>query len=182
MASKYPLSSISSISDRKVFFDANVLIYIFWPSGAYHWERYYSSAFGSLLRQKNKLLVDFIVISEVANRAHRLEYDKHLLANGLSRSVLPYKQYRNSADGQSALADIYLIIEINILNNFTVVGRAFTQADIQSFLMVEPLDFADKGILMTCKENACVLLTNDADFSTADIDLLTSNPAILNYY
>lgn len=181
MATKYPLSSIPTIGDRKVFFDANVLIYIFWPSGAYYWENYYSSAFGSLLRQNNELLVDFIVISEIVNRAHRLEYDKHLATNGLSRSALNYKQYRNSADGQSALSDIYLIVETNILSKFTVVGKAFTKADIQSFLTVEPLDFADKGILMTCKENACVLLTNDTDYKAADIDILSSNPAILNY-
>lgn len=181
MATKYSLTSIPNIGNRKIFFDANVLIYIFWPSGAYHWESYYSSAFRSLLRQKNELLVDFIVISEIVNRTHRLECDKHLAANGISKSALTYKQYRNSSDGQIALADIYLIVETNILNNFTVVGKAFTKADIQSFLTVEPLDFADKGILMTCKENACVLLTNDIDYKAADIDILSSNPAILNY-
>lgn len=181
MATKYPLNSIPNIGDRKVFFDANVLIYIFWPSGAYHWESYYSSAFGKLLRQNNELLVDFIVISEIVNRAHRLEYDKHLASNGFLKSTLTYKQYRNSEDGQSALADIYLIVETNILSKFTVIGKAFTKEDIQSFLTVEPLDFSDKGILLTCKENACVLLTNDTDYKTADIDILSSNPVILNY-
>lgn len=181
MATKYSLTSISTIRDRKVFFDANVLIYIFWPSGAYYWEHFYSSAFGSLLRQRNELMIDFIVISEIVNRAHHLEYDKYLSANRISRSTLTYKQYRNIADGQTALSDIYLIVETNILSNFTVVGKAFTKADIQTFLTIEPLDFADKGILMTCKENACVLLTNDIDFKAADVDILSSNPAILNY-
>jgi len=181
MSAKYSLNSIPIISDRKVFFDANVLIYIFWPSGAYHWERIYSSAFGRLLRQRNELVVDFIVISEIVNRAHRLEYDKHLSANGITRNTLNYKQYRNNTDGQSALSDIYLIVETNILSIFTVVGKAFTKADIQSFLTLEPLDFADKGILLTCQENAYVLLTNDADYKAADIDILSSNPAILNY-
>lgn len=181
MATKYSLASIPSIGDRKIFFDANVLIYIFWPSGAYYWEHFYSSAFGSLLRQKNELVVDFIVISEIVNRAHRLEYEKHLTASTILRGTLSYKKYRNSADGQTALSDIYLIVETNILSNFTVVGKAFTKADIQTFLTIEPLDFADKGILMTCKENACVLLTNDADYKAADVDILSSNPAILNY-
>jgi len=181
MATKYSLTNIPTIRDRKVFFDANVLIYIFWPSGAYYWESFYSSAFGSLLRQRNELMVDFIVISEIVNRAHRLEYDKYLTANEILRSALSYKQYRNSSDGQAALSDIYLIVETNILSNFTVVGKAFTKSDIQSFLTVEPLDFADKGILMTCRENSCVLLTNDIDYRAADIDILSSNPAIINY-
>lgn len=181
MAAKYSLQSISDLEDRKIFFDANVLIYIFWPSGAYKWEQLYSSAFGRLLNQKNELMVDFIVISEIVNRAHRLEYDKYLAATNISRSEYSYKQYRNSDDGQEALSDIYLIVETNILSNFTIVGKSFTKADIQSFLTVELLDFADKGILMTCKENACVLLTNDVDFKAADIDILSLNPAILKY-
>lgn len=125
-------------------------------------------------------MVDFIVISEIVNRAHRLEYEKHLTANMILRSALSYKQYRNSADGQAALSDIYLIVETNILSNFTVVGKAFNKADIQTFLTIGPLDFADKGILMTCKENDCVLLTNDIDFKAAEVDILSSNPAILS--
>ena len=178
MATKYPLTGIQKIEGRKVFFDANVLIYIFWSSGSYHWENCYSSAFGKLLKQNNELLVDFIVISEIVNRAHRLEYEKHLMANGILRNALTYKQYRNSAVGQTALADIYLIVETSILDNFKVVGKAFTKEEIQSFLKVEPLDFADKGIVMTCKENNCILFTNDVDYKVADIDILSSNPAI----
>lgn len=178
---KYTLQNIPALQNRKVFFDANVLIYIFWPSGAYHWETFYSNAFGRLLRQQNELLVDFIVISEIVNRAHRLEYDKHLATNGISRSAQTYKQYRNSADGQTALSDIYLIVETNILTNFTVIGKSFTKAEIQSFLKLEALDFADKAILLTCQENSCILLTNDADYKACKIDILTSNPAILNH-
>lgn len=180
MATKFSLQNITALRDRKVFFDANVLIYLFWPSGSYYLETYYSSAFGSLLRQQNELLVDFLVISETVNRAHRLEYEKHLTANNLSKSIFPYKKYRDSAEGQSALSDIYLIVETNILSRFTVVGKSFTKSEIQSFLVVEPIDFTDKGILLTCKENACVLFTNDQDFKSADVDILTSNPAILS--
>lgn len=179
MATKYSTQNIVSLQNRKVFFDANVLIYIFWPSGAYHWESYYSTAFNRLLRQNNGLYVDFIVISEIINRTHRLEYDKHLRSNAISKSALPYKQYRNSADGQTALSDIHLMVETNILDTFTIIGKSFSKAEIQSFLNLAPLDFADKGILLTCQENECVLLTNDIDYKTADVDLLTSNPAIL---
>ena len=179
MATKYSTQNISEIHGRRVFFDANVLIYIFWPSGSYIWEATYSAAFRQLLRQSNELFVDFIVISEVVNRTIRLSYDNFLRANNIHKSDLTFKQYRNSPDGQAALSDIYLIIETNILNTFTVVGKSFTKTEIQSFLTLDSLDFSDKGILLTCKDYACVLLTNDIDFKTASIDLLTSNPAIL---
>jgi predicted nucleic acid-binding protein len=180
MANRYALNQINTIAERKVFFDANVLIYLFWPSGFYRWENYYSSAFASLLRQQNELCVDFLVISEIVNRAHRIEYDKHLQQNGLTKHNLTYKAYRDSTDGQDALSDIYMVVNDNILNHFSVVGRSFTKADIQSFLTVESLDFVDKAILTTCTENECILCTNDKDYSGADIDILTSNPAILN--
>lgn len=179
MATKYSTQNIPAVINRRVFFDANVLLYIFWPSGSYHWESYYSSAYARLLKQGNELLVDFIVISEIVNRAIRLEYEKHLLVNNLSKSNLSFKKYRNSADGETALTDIYLMIETDILNRFTVVGKSFTKPDIQSFLTVDSLDFSDKAILSTCQENACILLTNDVDYKTSAIDILTSNPSIL---
>jgi predicted nucleic acid-binding protein len=181
MATKYPLTSISKIVGRRVFFDANVLIYIFWPSGAYDKEKSYSAAFGELLRQKNELVVDFIVLSEIVNRIHRLEYDKYLASNRLSRDTFVYKKYRDSTEGQASLADIYLMLDVNILSIFKVVGKAFSKADIQSLLTTDSLDFADKGILMTCQENACILITNDADYKAADVEILSSNLKILSH-
>jgi hypothetical protein len=44
-----------------------------------------------------------------------------------------------------------LIVETSILNLFTVVGKAFQKADIQSFIEVKPMDFVDKGIVSICK-------------------------------
>lgn len=179
MATKYTTQNIIAIGNRKVFFDANVLLYIFWPSGSYNWERYYSTAYAKLLRQGNELVVDFIVISEIINRAIRLEHDKFLLSNGLNKTILKFKDYRNSIEGKTVLADIYLMVETEILSRFTVVGKSFTKSDIQFFLNVDSLDFGDKAILSTCQENACILLTNDVDYKTSAIDILTSNPAIL---
>jgi len=179
MATKYSTQNISEVQSKKIFFDANVLIYIFWPSGAYNWEGFYSQAFNRLLRQSNELCVDFIVISEIINRTHRLEYDKYLRANTISKRELTYKNYRNSTDGQTALSDIYLMVETNILDTFTIIGKSFSKSEIQSFLTLDQLDFGDNGILLTCQENSCVLLTNDIDFKTSNIDILTANLAIL---
>lgn len=179
MANKYSTQDIAVLQSRKVFFDANVLIYINWPTGSLYWEGLYSQIFGRLRRQQNELMVDFIVISEVINRAIRLEYEKYLGANGILKNNLSFKKYRDSPEGQSALSDIYLIVKTNILDRFTIIGKSFSKVEIQSFLTLEPLDFADKGILLTCQENSCVLLTNDIDYKAADIDILTSNPAIL---
>lgn len=172
MAALYPTNQIQALKSRRIFFDTNVLIYLFWPTGggSAHWEGRYSSIYRNLLRQNNELVVDFIVISEFINRAMRMELDK-------CNRGMPYKDFRDSEDGQSALADIHVIVESSILDKFTVVGKAFSKTEIQSLLVVDTLDFSDKAIVHTCKENGYVFLTNDADFKIADIEILSANPA-----
>lgn len=181
MANRYLLNQVGTIPNRRVFFDANVLIYLFWPSGHYYWERNYSKAFASLLRQNNELYIDFLVISEIINKTHRIEYEKHLRSNNnLTKQRFSYKNYRDSVEGQSALSDIYIIANDSILTTFSVIGKSFNKNEIQNFLTVETLDFVDKAILKICLENDYVLCTNDRDYKNSAIDILTSNPAIVN--
>ncbi len=180
MAKRYLLNQVNTIPNRKVFFDANVLIYLFWPSGQYNWEKKYSRAFSLLLHQNNELYVDFLVISEIINRAHRIEYEKYLHNNNFTRQRYPYKRFRDSVEGQDALSDIYIIVKDSILTTFSVIGKSFNKNEIQDFLITEPLDFIDKAILKICSENNYVLCTNDRDYRNSNIDILTSNPAIAN--
>lgn len=179
MAKRYNYSEIASMTNRPVFFDANILLYIFWPTGSLSWEKKYSSIFKKLLTQKNTMVVDFIVISEVVNRAIKTEYEKHLQEKNISGKDLRFKQFRDSPDGQDALHDIYQVVTKNIVNRFNVTGKVFTESDIKKFLNVDSVDFSDKGIISLCKENGFVLLTNDKDFASADLEILISNPALL---
>jgi predicted nucleic acid-binding protein len=179
MATKYPLEQIPKLASRPIFFDANVLLYIFWPTGAYRWETHYSRAFQQLLQQRNPLHTDFIVLSEVLNRAVRNEYEKYLLSNGLDAKTRKYKDFRKSAAGISALDDIHLIIRNDILPRFTCLGKAFGNADIERFLLTTQEDFVDKAISDLCREHGFVLLTNDGDFAPSQVDVLSSNPSLL---
>jgi predicted nucleic acid-binding protein len=178
MAKFYDSSDIHSLDKRQIFFDANILLYIFWPTGS-SWEKQYSAIFKQLLEQKNKMVVDFIVISEVVNRAVRIEYDKHLQANNISRDNLTFKKYRDGSDGQEALNVVYQIVKKNVVRKFNIAGKAFTKSDIENFLCVDSLDFSDKGIAAICKENSFILLTNDKDFADSDLEILTSNRRLL---
>lgn len=173
MAAKYNLQSIAQLQGRDVFLDANILIYLFWPTGSISWENTYASAFARLLRQQNKLCIDFLVISEVVNRAIRSEHVK-------LQPALKFKQFRDSQEGKEALEDIYKVVENDILSRFHFIGKEFSKDEVNQFLNVDSLDFFDKAILKICQENNCVLLTNDKDFRTADIDILTANPVILS--
>lgn len=87
MANRYKSSDIVSWHGKNIFFDANVLIYLFWPTALSYWENAYASIFGALLKQKANLNVDFMVISEAVNRAIHIEYEKHLQKIILKRKI-----------------------------------------------------------------------------------------------
>jgi len=158
MATNYKLQDYEHLSGKDVFVDANVLIYLFWPTGQHSFESNYARVFRNLLRQGNNLYVDFLVISEVVNRVLRIE---HLKLNSNQK----FKDFRNSQDGKDVISDIYLIVQNDILS---------------SFLIVDQLDFVDKATVAICTENNLVLLTNDRDFKNSGLDILTGNPHILN--
>ncbi len=171
MCAKYQLQNCNLLIDRSIFFDTNVLIYLFWPTNS-RWEKHYASTFKCLLKQRNKLFVDYLVISEVINTIIRLEY-KNL------KSSLTFKDFRDSEKGKEALTDIYTIVKASILTNFYVIGKSYSKQDILSFLIDDNLDFVDKAIANLCKENEFILLTNDKDFNNSDLDILTGNPSLL---
>jgi predicted nucleic acid-binding protein len=173
MANKYNLREIRELRDRYVFVDANVLIYLFWSTGSAFWEINYASVYSALLKQRNQLCVDFLVISEFVNRVLRTEHKK-------KQPDSNFKQFRDSRDGKDVLSDIYSLAQTQILDQFEVVGKSFSKDDIIHFLSVNGLDFLDKGILKICRNNNFVLLTNDKDFKNADIDILTCNHLILS--
>lgn len=174
MAERYDINRIAEIKDRNIFVDANILIYWNWASaGNEQNEIDYSSVYSELMKQENKLFVDFLVISEVINRIFRIEHKK-------LQPAMDYKQFRDSRQGKTILSDIYNIVKDRILEDFCVVGKSFSEDDIRDFLIVDSLDFMDKGILDICKENNFVLLTNDKDYKNSDIDILTCNRQILN--
>ena len=70
--------------------------------------------------------------------------------------------------------DVETIVKGKILNKFALVGKLFDTADINSISLAN-CDFNDELIVKTCQEHRCVLVTNDADFSGAKIDILTAN-------
>ncbi len=175
MAARYSTKNIAPLGNRSIFVDANVILYVFWTTGESWQSTVYSKVLKKLLKNGNELVLDFIVISEVINRALRIAYHDYCQEN----AHIPFKEYRNTNDGKSATTGIYLILKEDILPKFNIVEKSFSKTEILSFLTEEALDFSDKGILLTCQANDYILLTNDGDFKAAEVEILTSNNAIL---
>ncbi len=165
---KYARKDIQKLKGRAIFFDANVLIYLFWSIPNDSKAERYASFFSVLLENKNRLVVNSFVLSEVINRELRIEYNN-------SDKTLDFKEFRNSPDGIQAQKDIFEIVKGRILNTFSVIDEKLSAQDIAAMLTVDKLDFNDKIIADTCRKNNFVLLTHDADFSNSDIEILTAN-------
>lgn len=173
MSRNFSLKDYAQIHDRSVFVDANVLIYLFWPTGSHYWETNYAKAYNKLLKQQNPLFIDFTVLSEVINRVIRIEHQK-------INPQQSFKDYRDSQDGKEAFEDIHTILRDTVLNRFGFIGKAFQKEEIEDMLVLDELDFNDKAIVRLCEENFLVLLTNDQDFKNSGLDILTGNPRILH--
>lgn len=175
MAYRYKSEDISSLDGRKIFFDANVLIYIYWPVAQNNLEKSYSGMYKALLQNKNPLVINTVVLSEIINSVLRIGLHNYNLSN----QSISFKKYRDSPDGKDAQMLIYQIIIDNILTRFEVLDKTFSMQDLSNLLVVDSLDFGDKIIESVCKENNLILFTNDKDFSESDIDILSANNRLL---
>ena len=170
MPQRYTLNDIPHIVNKSIFFDANIIIYLFWPIyDKYDNSKKYASFFKALVHQKNTCVINITVLSEVINRIIRLEqYNLNLQSER-------FKDFRNSPEGTKVQKDIFSIVENTILKVFTLTDQSLSIDDVIKYLQTDTLDFNDKIIADICKKNGMILLTNDADFSAADIDILSAN-------
>jgi len=180
MSNIYTLTDIEKLKDRDIFFDTNILLYLFWPTQSHYYERTYSKIFNQLLKQKNNLYIDFIVISEIINRVIRIEYENYLEDNYVPKNTIKFKEFRDGKTGKETLEDIFTIIDKKIFKFFEVTTKDFNKKEIKTFFKVNSLDFSDKGIEKICIDNNYILLTNDSDFLDSKVDLLTINKKLIN--
>ena len=175
MPNRYRQSDIPQIQNKNVFFDANVLIYIFWPTingDPNSPATRYSSILGTLFRNGFKLYLNSVVVSEVVNRVLRIEFEKYQL---MHTDFSSFKEYRNSEEGKRAQQDVFTVFKDRILNLFSIKEKCLTKDAVKSLLTVNTLDFNDKIIVDVCKSNGLVLLTHDRDFVGEDLDIISAN-------
>lgn len=176
MKQVYRAKDISQLTGRDIFFDANVVMYIYFSSSSMKkWPATYSAIFRQLLVNKNRLIVDYNVLSEVVNRELRMNHSNFEAANGPTK----YKLWRNSKDGQNAETRTYAIIKSLLSSTFQLDGKVYNMSDINQMLIPSNQDFIDKAIVNLCKEKNYILLTNDKDFSGADLEILSANHCLV---
>lgn len=174
----YDLTTYSFSSGDKILIDANVWLYLYPPpsNSKSTFAASYSRAFATLIQNGATPFIDPMILSEYLNRYCRLEW----VANFSSRYP-KYKDFRNSSDFLS-MASGAATLASGMLRNCKLHPMPTDQMDLKQAISdfgSGMKDFNDAVLTDICKQQNLKLLTNDVDFQTGSIEVITSNPKLL---
>jgi len=169
-----------------VFFDANVWLSLYAPpsGGNDPWAAHYSVVLNRIIENKVPVFLDATVLSEYLNRYCRIEFqayedyehpkDKRTFKEFRTQDFGTYKPI--ATDAASRVREMFEIPTIKRING------DFAKMNISAMLdefEQGKSDWNDQQIVDLCQRNGCALLTNDADFKDASIDILTCHSKLL---
>lgn len=173
-------------AEKPIFFDANVWLSLYAPpsGGNDPWAAVYSEVLQRIVESNVSVLIDTTVLGEYINRYCRIEFQAYEdYAHPSSKRS--FKEFRTqdlatyrpiAMDAASRVKEIFEIPGIKRINgdfgamDVAVMLNEFAQGNS---------DWNDQLIVDICQRNACALLTNDADFRNASINILTCNSKLL---
>ena len=165
----------------RLFFDTNVWFFIHGPqshSGERR-QRVYSNAFRDIISHGSKIYIDVLVLAEFVNRMARFYFDLWCEENHLTPE---YKEFRSMDEFRPVASEIEKAAQM-ILIDSTPIETGFSHLDISTLLKTfekSQQDFNDLVIVNVCQTNHLTLVTDDSDFRSANIQILTSNNRLLN--
>lgn len=174
----HDLSAYSFSCGETFLLDANVWLYLYPPpsNSQNRFAAQYSAGLKSLQSAGAKLVMDAMVLSEYLNAYCRIEW------KAMYQTQYPdFKPFRKSTDfkvvGKSAAS-----FGRSILKLCTCHDHPFSSANITQMLndfAVGTTDFNDGLLAETCRHNDWKLVTNDGDFTSGGIEVLTKNRKLL---
>lgn len=160
----------------KLFLDANVWLYLFGPrQPRNHWNQIYSQVFNRILKANSQIYIDVLVVSEFINAYARMKQKV------VAPHINTFKNFRSSPYFKSVAEDIADDVEL-VLTHCSKIESGFTALPMDDLLAdyaTGNFDFNDQVITEICKNNGLTLITNDSDFKTQEIPILTANSNLL---
>ena len=165
-------------AEEKIVIDANIWLYLFPPPGNARqtFAIEYSKIFDKLMKAQAKPVLEPIILSEYLNRYCRIEWDGHY-----KKSYASFKEFRQSPDFPT-IAGTAKTFAMKILKACTVDTLKIALADLEHVLAgfaSGEIDFNDALLVEFCKKQGYKFLTNDSDFQSGGIEILTANPKLL---
>ena len=160
----------------KLFLDANIWLYLYGPPRPRsYWRSIYASVFNRILRAKSRIYIDVFVVSEFINAYARLKW------RDASSYPNTFKTFRSSSDFKTVAQDIVTHVQ-QIMKHCARIESGFTMLPMDDLLadyISGDSDFNDQVITEICQNNGFTLITNDSDFKTQEIPILTANSNLL---
>ena len=160
----------------KLFLDANVWLYLFGPrQPRNHWNQIYSQVFNRILKANSQIYIDVLVVSEFINAYARMK--QKVVAPHINN----FKVFRGSLYFKAVAEDIADDVEL-VLSYCSKIESNFITLPMNTLLndyATGDFDFNDQVITEICKNNGFTLITNDSDFKTQEIPILTANSNLL---
>lgn len=170
------VSSYNFTPQHKLFFDANIWLYLYGPKEHNnYWVEVYSNAFNRILKTKSKVYIDVLIVSEFVNRYSRQECK---LAGYTSEE---FKIFRSSSDFIPVAQGIAASVK-KITNQCIRTESTFSTLKINDILHEYEKgksDFNDQVITKLCKNRRFTLVTHDGDFDPKNLHILTENNHLL---
>ena len=163
-----------------LFLDANIWLRVYGPNPpADPKVRTYSAALSSMCAAGSKLFTDVLVISEFINSYARIEFNA---VESKSHAFGNFKAFRKSAlfpgIAKTIAGDVRRIIK-----QVTRAESGFPGLDIEKLLNTfesGSIDFNDEVIASICRRDGMTLVTDDGDFATSGLSIITANHRLLN--
>lgn len=162
---------------EKILIDTNVWIYLYPPPSnpACPFAGDYSRTYASLILAGAIPILDTLILSEYLNLYCRIEWKARI------NKYPNYKSFRNSSEFVP-IANTAARYASKFLSS---CGRHQTQSDqldmqnaINDF-QARQLDINDSILTNICQLQNMKLLTNDGDFRSGGIEIITSNPILI---
>ena len=175
----YNLAAYSFTCGEPLLLDANVWLYLYPPPSRSHGRiaAQYSAGLKSMQSAGAALILDAVVLSEYLNTYCRIEW------RALHQARYPdFKSFRNSPDFE-AIGGGAASFARSMLKLCTCHDHPFSAVDIQEVLAgfeAGETDFNDALLAESCRHNGWKLVTNDGDFTSGGIEILTTHPKLLS--
>jgi predicted nucleic acid-binding protein len=176
------IRSYSFQKTDRLFFDTNIWLEINNPFGNETGEkvRVYSNAYREIITQGIKIFIDVVVLSEFINRTTRLSFAQWVDEDP-DRKEIQFKKYRTTSEFTSTKKAIESAVQ-TILMDCKPIETGFSSFDLSALISnfgLGQFDFNDLVIVETCKAYHLVLVTDDGDFQSSSIPILTYNHKLL---
>jgi len=177
------IEAYTPTQNDKLFFDANIWLYLFSPIGNYKRNiiKKYDGFLKKILKANASIFISSLILSEFFNAYVKKEF--YILQAKYPRKYKNFKtDFRITKEYSELITDIESIVRTKILKISKRMDDEFVSIDLEKvFTDIDKADFNDKYYQELLRDKNIKVVTNDYHFvgTSKDIAVITANPKAL---